>query len=103
MAQVPDGYYAVEVDGVTKFYKVNTPLQGKWKGFTFVEVQASDDFWPLRDRAARARVLGLVAKDVRGALVLYGRKIGRCGVCGRTLTDEESRAAGIGPVCAGKF
>ena len=27
---------------------------------------------------------------------------GRCCVCGRELTDPESIAAGIGPVCAGK-
>lgn len=29
-----------------------------------------------------------------------GRELGHCGVCGRTLTDEESRARGIGPICA---
>ncbi|MES2342166.1 MAG: DUF6011 domain-containing protein [Pseudomonadota bacterium] len=28
--------------------------------------------------------------------------MGECGRCGRTLTDEASRAAGIGPVCASK-
>jgi len=30
---------------------------------------------------------------------LEGRTIGRCRVCGRTLTDPESVALGIGPVC----
>lgn len=30
----------------------------------------------------------------------YGRLYGMCIVCGRTLTDEESIAQGIGPVCA---
>lgn len=30
----------------------------------------------------------------------FGRLYGVCGVCGRTLTDEASIAAGIGPVCA---
>lgn len=29
----------------------------------------------------------------------YGHKYGRCCVCGKTLTDEKSIAAGIGPVC----
>ena len=28
---------------------------------------------------------------------------GSCGHCGRTLTNEESRARGIGPICAGKM
>ena len=32
----------------------------------------------------------------------YGALYGTCIVCGRTLTDEKSIAAGIGPVCAGK-
>jgi hypothetical protein len=31
---------------------------------------------------------------------LFGRELGQCGHCGRDLTDEASRAAGIGPVCA---
>lgn len=33
----------------------------------------------------------------------FGHIYGVCCVCSRTLTDEESIAAGIGPVCAAKF
>lgn len=33
----------------------------------------------------------------------FGRLYGTCCVCGKTLTDESSIAAGIGPVCASKF
>jgi hypothetical protein len=33
----------------------------------------------------------------------FGALYGTCCRCGRTLTDEESIAAGIGPICAGKF
>lgn len=33
----------------------------------------------------------------------FGALYGTCCVCSRTLTDENSIAAGIGPVCAGKF
>lgn len=32
----------------------------------------------------------------------FGALYGTCCVCGRTLTNEESIEAGIGPVCAGK-
>lgn len=32
----------------------------------------------------------------------YGQLYGTCCMCGRTLTDERSIAAGIGPVCAEK-
>ena len=33
----------------------------------------------------------------------YGKIYGVCCRCGRTLTDEDSIAAGIGPVCASKM
>lgn len=33
----------------------------------------------------------------------YGKLYGVCVVCSRTLTDEESIANGIGPICAQKF
>jgi hypothetical protein len=33
----------------------------------------------------------------------FGALYGTCCVCGRTLTDEDSIEAGIGPVCAKKF
>lgn len=33
----------------------------------------------------------------------FGKLYGWCCVCGRTLTDEKSIAAGIGPVCGGRI
>lgn len=33
----------------------------------------------------------------------FGRLYGVCVLCGRTLTDENSIAAGIGPICSGKM
>lgn len=33
----------------------------------------------------------------------FGRLYGFCIVCGATLTDENSIARGIGPICAGRF
>lgn len=33
----------------------------------------------------------------------FGRLYGWCIKCSRTLTDEDSIAAGIGPICAGKW
>lgn len=33
----------------------------------------------------------------------FGQLYGVCVLCGRTLTDEGSIAAGIGPICAGKM
>jgi Family of unknown function (DUF6011) len=90
---VPDGRYAIRhEDGVVRFYKVNTPEDGKWKGRTFVEVQASDEFHPVRNHEQRGKILLVIKADPQTARV-----------CGRTLTDEQSRADGIGPVCKTKM
>lgn len=101
---IPDGRYAITFNnGVTRFFKVNTPVTGRWAGRTFLEIQAGDDTFPVKDYAKRTAVLANIAADPAKASAHYGHKIGACGVCGRTLTNEESRAVGIGPVCAAKF
>lgn len=95
--------YAIEVDGVWKFYQVDKPTEGRWAGYTFVKVQASDDTYPVRDREARAVILEAIAANPEEALANYGRQIGSCGICGRTLTDPDSIERGIGPICAGNL
>ncbi len=101
---VPAGRYAIRgTDGVVKFYRVDRPTEGKWAGRTFVSVQAGDEFHPVRNHSQRVGILAGILVDPRAATVLYGRELGVCGVCSRTLTDESSRAAGIGPVCASRF
>jgi hypothetical protein len=102
-SQVPAGRYSIICDGTVKFYRVDKPTEGRWAGRTFVKVQASGEFYPVRNSMARAEILFAIAHDVRAASIRYGRELGVCGVCGRTLTNEESRAAGIGPVCAGRL
>lgn len=100
---VPAGRYAIGEQGATKFYRVDKPTEGRWAGYVFVKVQASDEHHPVKNQAARLAILTAIAQDVRGALVRYGMEIGECGVCGRTLTDADSRAYGIGPICRGKL
>lgn len=101
---VPDGRYALRTDddGVD-FFRVESPTTGRWVGRTFVSVQASDELYPLRNQGQRDGILARIAEDVKGASALYGQELGQCGVCGRTLTDDVSRARGIGPVCNDKF
>jgi hypothetical protein len=41
----------------------------------------------------------IIAAGPKEAMLRYGQEIGSCGHCGRTLTNDESRAYGIGPVC----
>ncbi len=97
--QVADGRYAVEEDGVLKFFKVKN---GQRAGFVFLDIQASADWHAVRDVARIHRVLALIAVDARAALIRYGQELGECGDCGRPLTDPVSRARGIGPICKDK-
>lgn len=43
------------------------------------------------------------AADPLAAAVAYGRLTGRCSCCGAELTNAESIARGIGPICATRY
>lgn len=49
-----------------------------------------------------AKILRAI-EDPYTAAVEYGRLTGRCSICNRTLSNEESVKLGIGPVCRAKF
>lgn len=101
---VPAGRYAVEEAGELHFFKVNYGKAGsRWAGFCFLDIQASDDLYPIKDRTRKQAILDAIAVDPKAAMARYGHEIGRCGICGRTLTDPESIENGIGPVCAERF
>ncbi len=102
---VPAGRYAVAttsadaVNGLA-FYRVDRPTEGRWAGCVFVKLVTGDDEQRL-SRGSSAAVLRSIAEvGAEAASAAYGREIGACGVCGRTLTNDASRARGIGPVCA---
>lgn len=44
-----------------------------------------------------------VANDPAGEARLFGQRTGKCCCCARELTDGDSIAAGIGPICAEKW
>jgi len=85
-------------EGNVSFYRVK---RGRKPGIFFVDVQASDDLFPIRNSRTRHSILSTIAQDPRAALALYGQEIGECGRCGRVLTSEY-RQLGIGPVCIDK-
>lgn len=102
-ANVPAGRYAVRADdGTVEFFILDIGTSGKWEGFQFLKRQAGDTEYPVKG-AARNPILEAIEKDPKAAAVLYGTELGVCGVCGKALTNPESREAGIGPVCATKF
>lgn len=44
-------------------------------------------------------MIKLIAQDPEAASKAFGLEFGRCGVCGRGLTNDVSRELGIGPIC----
>lgn len=96
---VPAGHYAIVSEGHNDlfFVRVDRPKSGR----TYVKmiVGGHPD-----QNVAYGRVAGILdriaAAGVDAAARLYGQEIGRCCRCNRSLTDETSRAAGIGPECA---
>jgi len=104
---VPAGRYAVETeDGATNelaFYKVDRPTEGRWAGYVFVKLLVSDSEQRMSFPASKAILRKIAEVGAEAASARYGHEIGKCGICGRTLTNDESRERGIGPVCADKM
>jgi hypothetical protein len=101
-AEVQDGFYT---DGKL-VWKVQVAVHGSGNQYAKVLSTESGSF------VYTSGAIGIVRKGVADGSVVpltleiaksLGHLYGRCMVCGRTLTDEGSIAAGIGPICAGKF
>lgn len=87
------------------FFQVDKPSEGRWKGYTFIKrlIGAPGDYKKVglapRERDA---FLDRIDQDPKKAMVDYGMQTQVCGRCGSPLTDPDSRARGIGPICASK-
>lgn len=47
--------------------------------------------------------LRVIEADVHAAAIEYGKATGRCGCCGRKLTNPVSVERGIGPICEARY
>lgn len=92
--KIEDGFYVLNAD----IYKVQTSPETGRTYAKKLSKYGSFDYAPgMVGKLAKAEKLTLeLAKQ-------YGKLYGMCVVCGRTLTDEQSIAAGIGPICSSKF
>lgn len=101
---VPAGRYALPAeDGHFVFYKVDTPTEGKWAGYTFVSqlIGSVGDWSEQRlDKSHSKSVLHRIAADVEEAARMFGLKARACGHCLSPLSNVQSRAAGYGETCA---
>lgn len=97
-SSIPDGNYAIKVDGVVKFYRVSTGRNG----YKNVQVRASDELFMKFGKAGIAILHQIVEAGLAESQMLYANELGRCWRCGKTLTDQASRDRGMGPDCAAK-
>lgn len=99
--QIPAGRYAYTgTEGHTVFVRVDAPTEGKWAGRNFAKLQVSDEFRPMERTAQAAALAAIREQGIRESAIRYGHELGVCSQCGRGLTKEASRIAGIGPKCA---
>jgi uncharacterized protein DUF6011 len=102
-AAIPEGRYAVKsLTGTNDldFFKVDKPTQGTWAGQIFVRrVIGGHPDMPVKGANKFAALDAILEAGPDKAMALFGQTLGYCGRCGRSLTDEQSRAIGIGPVC----
>lgn len=97
-----------------RFVFSRAPDKGRNPGAIYVTANSTADaylgkiidgqFLPGRDcDDAQRDAIVAVCADPMGAAKLYGQETGRCSCCGRELTDADSIAASIGPVCAERY
>lgn len=68
------------------------------------KITPEDKFLRSRDCTdADAEVVARVAADPAAAATAHGHEYGQCSCCGRELTNPESVARGIGPICADRW
>lgn len=118
--------FATAIDNLVRFPKLRldtfvfSPAQrGKWAGSIYVKHATETD------RDGELRYLGRItegkfvktygcteeeaerivaaATDPEASAKAYGQRMGKCSICGRDLTNEESISYAMGPVCREKF
>jgi hypothetical protein len=68
------------------------------------KITQDDKFITSRDcTAADSETVARVAADPAAAATAHGHEFGQCSCCGRELTNPESVARGIGPICAERW
>lgn len=107
MNTLPASCYALETPEGLKFYEIQIGKAGtKWDGYRFVShLVGAPGQWrkfPVKGKA-REELLAEISVDARAAAVRYSRHFTVCAVCGSPLSDPESVARGLGPVCAQRF
>lgn len=99
---VPAGHYAVQSrtgNNDLDFYRVDHG-KGQWAGRVFVKrIIGGTPDQNVRGAETKLALEAIAKAGPEAAATLYGQELGQCSRCNRHLTDETSRALGIGPEC----
>jgi len=102
-SDVPGGYYATANTRGTNDLDFWYVKEGRRPGFRFVKRVIGGQGPQHISRTESIRALYAIREaGVQKAGELFADELGRCWKCGLPLTDEESRARRMGPVCAAK-
>jgi hypothetical protein len=86
-------------------WRSNTPAEGitrqELDSWIQARRQESDQTGYMFWNDWREADIAFVLADVDQAQAQFGKLFGRCGICGKKLTDPDSLIRGIGPDCAG--
>lgn len=94
-AETPEGMHRL-ADG--RIFKVQIAVHGSGNPYAKELINGSFEYAP-----GAIKLLSEATKMTLEQAKEYGALYGVCCVCARTLTDEGSIEAGIGPVCAKRF
>lgn len=104
----PEAKRNVSLEGMHRLdgeiYKVQVAVHGSGNEYAkLLVLQGDGDKGKFEYAPGAIRKLSPQTKMTLEEAKEFGRLYGVCCQCGATLTDENSIAEGIGPVCAGKF
>lgn len=100
-AEVEDGMYieaSLNTNG-QRIFKIQRAVHGSGNQYAKELIEGKFTYAPGLIRFVKQHCRRMTLEDAKK----YGALYGTCCVCGRTLTDENSIEAGIGPVCAGRL
>jgi hypothetical protein len=103
-AGTPADRLTLRQPGADRSLRIDRPTRGRWSGWYFVRDAETEERIgsqrPGQPYTGRAVEVLVWAVDNRAAAFAeHGHATGHCGICSRTLTDPESVARGIGPIC----
>lgn len=105
LEKVPNGGYAVELEGKTHFYVVKNAKTPAGRKFRTVRERASDTLHKMYKNQQVAALRAVLEVGLEEARMTYSTRLGACWKCCRSLTDDTGnpyRVYGLGPDCGPK-